>query len=86
MAKHSVAEYVNGQAHTNGIESMWAVLKRGYHGTYHHMSAKHLHGYVNEFSYRLSDKANCQVDTMDRLDAIIDNMSNKRLTYKELTQ
>ena len=40
--KHSVGEYVNGQAHTNGIESFWSLLKRGYHGTYHHMSAKHL--------------------------------------------
>ena len=40
--KHSVGEYVNGMAHTNGIESFWAMLKRGYHGTYHHMSPKHL--------------------------------------------
>ena len=40
--KHSVSEYVNGMAHTNGIESFWALLKRGYHGTYHHMSEKHL--------------------------------------------
>ncbi len=86
VVKHSVAEYVNGQAHTNGIESMRAVLKRGYHGTYHHLSAKHLHRYVNEFSYRLSDKANCQVDTMDRMEAVANNLSDTRLTYKELTQ
>jgi len=37
--KHSVSVYVNGMAHTNGIESFWAVLKRGYH-TFHHLSAK----------------------------------------------
>ena len=43
--KHSISEYVNGQAHTNGIESFWATLKRGYHGTYHHMSKKHLGRY-----------------------------------------
>ena len=42
IVKHSVSEYVNGMAHTNGIESFWALLKRGYHGTYHHMSEKHL--------------------------------------------
>ena len=35
--KHSVGEYVNGQAHTNGIESFWSMLKRGYYGTYHKM-------------------------------------------------
>ena len=40
--KHSVSEYVREQAHTNGIESHWAALKRGYDGVYHHMSAKHL--------------------------------------------
>ena len=35
--KHSVKEYVNGMAHTNGIESFWALLKRGCYGTYHCM-------------------------------------------------
>ena len=34
--KHSVGEYVRGMAHTNGIESFWSLLKRGYYGTYHH--------------------------------------------------
>ena len=40
--KHSVSEYVRGMAHTNGMESHWAALKRGYDGVYHHMSEKHL--------------------------------------------
>ena len=44
--KHSISEYVTGMAHTNGIELFWALLKRGYHGTYHHMSRKHLGRYV----------------------------------------
>ena len=42
---HSISEYVRDQAHTNGIDSFWSMLKRGYHGTYHHMSAKHLDRY-----------------------------------------
>ena len=50
--RHSVREFVKGQAHTNGIESFWAMLKRGYYGTYHRMSEKHLQRYVNEFSGR----------------------------------
>ena len=66
--KHSISEYVCDQAHTNGIESFWAMLKRGYHGTYHHMSAKHLQRYVNEFSGR----------------ANVREMAGKRLPYKEL--
>ena len=33
--KHSVAEYVRGQAHTNGVESFWSMLKRAHKGTFH---------------------------------------------------
>ena len=50
--RHSVGEYVNGQAHTNGIESFWSMLKRGHKGVYHKMSPKHLHRYVDEFAGR----------------------------------
>ena len=40
--KHSVGEFVKGQAHTNGIESFWSLLKRGYYGTYHKAAFSHL--------------------------------------------
>ena len=53
---HSVGEYVRDQVHTNGMESFWSMLKRGYHGTYHHMSPKHLDRYVTEFSGRHNDR------------------------------
>jgi transposase-like protein len=43
---HSLGEYARGAASTNSIESVWAVLKRGLHGVYHHASAKHLGRYV----------------------------------------
>ena len=45
--KHSVGEYVRKQAHTNGIESFWSMLKRGHDGVYHHFSTKHLDRYVD---------------------------------------
>ena len=48
--KHSVAGYVRGQAHTNGIESFWAMLKRAHGGTFHKISPKHLQRYVSEFA------------------------------------
>ena len=35
---HSAGEYVRGMAHTNGVESFWSMLKRGYQGTFHHFS------------------------------------------------
>ena len=62
--KHSVSEYVKVMAHTNGIESFWAMLKRGYHGTYHHMSEKHLSRYVDEFSGRHNHRP---MDTIDQM-------------------
>ena len=40
--RHSVGEYARGQAHTKGIESFWAMLKRAHDGTFHKMSPKHL--------------------------------------------
>ena len=79
--KHSVSEYVNGMAHTNGIESFWALIKRGYHGTYHHMSEKHLSRYVNEFSGRHNAR---NADTIDIMAKVATNMLGKRLRYRDL--
>lgn len=78
---HSVGENVRNKAHTNGIESFWSLLKRGYIGVYHYMSAKHLHRYVNEYSFRHNTS---QVGTMAFINMTIDRMDAKRLTYKEL--
>ena len=79
--KHGVGEYVDGQAHTNGIESFWALLKRGYHGTYHQVSAKHLQRYVDEFSGRHNVR---NLDTLDQMAAVAKGMDRKRLRYRDL--
>ena len=81
---HSAKQYVDGMAHTNGIESFWAVLKRGFYGTFHWISREHLFRYVNEFVFRLNE-GNCEIDTVDRLDALVRGVKGKRLTYKMLT-
>lgn len=80
---HSAKEYVNGMASTNGIESFWAVLKRGYVGTYHNFTTKHLTRYVNEFSFR-QNEGNCRIDTVDRMKSLCDKSVGKYLSYKRL--
>ena len=79
--KHSVSEYVRGMAHTNGIESHWAALKRGYDGVYHQMSAKHLPRYVIEFEGRHNSRP---LDTADQMAQMVANTDGKRLTYAKL--
>ena len=80
---HSAGEWVNGSAHTNGIESVWAVLKRGLHGVYHHASPKHLHRYVDEFAFRLNE-GDVKPHTLRRLESFVDAIVGKRLTYATL--
>ena len=79
--KHSVGEYVNEKAHTNGIESFWSMLKRGYHGIYHKMSPKHLNRYVSEFSGRQNVR---NKDTIDQMESVVEYMEGKRLRYQDL--
>ena len=79
--QHGVGEYVRDQAHTNGIESFWALLKRGYYGTYHKMSEKHLARYIGEFAGRHNARA---VDTIQQMALMAQGMLGKRVLYREL--
>ena len=79
--KHSVAEYVRGSVHTNGIESFWATLKRAHKGTFHRLSAKHLHRYIDEF---VSCHNMRELDTLDQMALIAGKMENAQLRYKDL--
>ena len=78
---HSVEEYVNGQAHTNGIESFWAMPKRGYHGVYHMMSVKHFDRYISEFEGRHNQRP---LDTIHQMVEMAGGMEGKRLRYQDL--
>jgi transposase-like protein len=80
---HSAGEYVRDGVTTNSIESVFAVLKRGLIGVYHHASPKHLSRYVDEFAFRLNE-GNVARHTMERLDSFVSRVAGKRLTYKAL--
>jgi len=81
---HGGGEYVRDDVTTNGVESVFAVMKRGIIGVYHHTSKKHLGRYVDEFSFRLNE-GDVKRHTLQRLDSFIDGVAGKRLTYKALT-
>ena len=68
-------------ARTQGIESFWSMLKRGYHGTYHHMSPNHMGRYVSKFSGRHNDR---DISTADQMANVARGMIGKRLRYSDL--
>ena len=78
---HSVGEFVRQQAHTNGIESFWSMLKRAHKGVYHKISPKHLQRYVDEFAARHGIR---ERDTIDQMGALVEGMVGKRLPYRDL--
>ena len=57
--------YVDGEVHTNGVENVWSLFKRGIVGVYHKVSAKYLPLYLNEFSYRFNNRS--EFNIMDRV-------------------
>ena len=79
--KHSLSEYVKGDVHTNGIESLWSMLKRAHNGTFHKFSPKHLDRYVQEFAGRHNIR---EQDTIRQIGSLRPGMEGKRLRYKEL--
>ena len=78
---HSVGEYVRGMAHTNGMEPFWAQLKRGFVGTFHKFSEKHLDRYVRKFSGRHNSRPR---DTLDMMRVVAAGMEGRRLRYRDL--
>ena len=79
--RHSAGEYVNGAASTNGIESFWALLKRGYIGTHHWWSVKHLHRYVAEYEHRQNTIG---LSGEPAIGTLIRSGDGRRLTYAAL--
>ena len=79
--QHSVGTYVIEQAHTNGIESFWSMLKRAYQGTYHKMSEKHLDRYVRQFAgkHNLRER-----DTLAQMADVVAGLVGRRLLYRDL--
>ena len=83
--KHSIKQYVRGRgkgkpkAHVNSAESWFALLKRGVHGTFHHVSKQHLNRYCDEFAFRWTHR---KTTDGERTLAALSGAKGKRLSYK----
>ena len=63
------------------MKSFWSLLKRAHKGTFHRLSPKHLHRYVNEFATRHNIR---DLDTIQQMEHIVARMVGKRLMYRDL--
>jgi transposase-like protein len=79
---HSIEEWVRGDVHTNGIESVWSLLKRSIVGSYHKVSMKHLDAYLDELEHRFNNRHNKFLFR----DTLLKMANADSLTYEELTQ
>jgi len=80
---HSAEEYVRAYFwHTNTVENYFSILKRGITGTYHHVSAVHLHRYLAEFDYRYNERKALGVSDAARMAKSVQGIVGKRLTYR----
>jgi transposase-like protein len=81
VVDHAV-EYVNGHAHTNGLENFWSLLKRSISGTYVSVEPFHLFRYLDEQTYRFNNR---HMTDGERFSAAVDGIVGKRLTFDQLT-
>ena len=78
--KHSAGEYVRGTVHTNTVENVFSVFKRGMIGVYQHCGEAHLHRYLAEFDFRYNRRAALKISDRERHDMLLGMIEGKRLT------
>jgi hypothetical protein len=82
---HIALEYVrkgDKEVHTNSIENFWSLFKRGVIGQYHQISVKHLHRYLDEFTFRFSNREAANLFAL----VLINIATRNGIQYKELTE
>ncbi len=77
---HSKGQWVDGICHTNTVEGLWSIMKRGIYGIYHRVTAKHLQAYCDEYAFRYNSRS---IKDSQRFTLSLGNLTG-RLTYKSL--
>lgn len=82
---HTLGEYVSkdGLAHTQTVESFFAILKRGVMGSFHSVSEQHLQRYCDEFAFRWNTRSALGIEDTERAALAIKGAHGKRLTYRQ---
>jgi transposase-like protein len=82
---HTLGEYVakDGLAHTQTVESFFAILKRGVMGSFHSVSEQHLQRYCDEFAFRWNTRSSLGIEDTERAALAIKGAAGKRLTYRQ---
>ncbi len=80
--EHGKDEYVRGDVHTNTVEGVFSIFKRGMLGIYQHCGEKHLHRYLAEFDFRYNNRQRLGADDVIRAERALKGAAGKRLTYR----
>lgn len=81
---HSRKEYARGEVHTNTIENVFSVFKRGMIGVYQHCGEAHLHRYLAEFDFRYNRRTALKVSDAERAEDLLRMVRDKRMTYRRI--
>jgi transposase-like protein len=85
--KHTAGEYVRYDedtiVHSNTVENVFSVFKRGMHGVYHFCGEAHLHRYLAEFDFRYNNRSALGVEDTERATKAMRGAEGKRLTYHQ---
>ena len=84
--KHSRREYVRGDVHTNTIEGVFSIFKRGMRGIYQHCGEAHLHRYLAEFDFRYNNRIALGINDNERADNALRQINGKRLMYRRFDE
>jgi len=82
---HAAKEYARGDVTTNSVEGFFGIFKRGLVGVYQHCGEQHLQRYLDEFSFRYSNRSKLGIEDAERATIAMHQAEGKRLTWRRVS-